>query len=943
MDEKLAKELDLRFFHDNGYQRRICPTCGEAFWTTDPERTLCGDSTCVEYSFLGDPLTTKPLGLGEMREAFLAFFESKGHTRVGRNPVVPRWRDDIFLNIASIANYQPQTTSGEVPPPANPLVVSQPCIRLNDLANIGRSGRHFSCFEMMGHHAFNSSEWGEHYWTEKCVEYGVEFLTKTLGLDGSRITFKESLWSGGGNAGPCVEVFAGGLEVATLVFMGLEAHEEGEFEVKGERYRRMDLRIIDTGWGLERLAWASTGAPTAYDTVFPEVIEHLKGLATVSIADDAHAKRIISEHARVQGVLNLDIGTSLVSLREEVVKRLKGHGVETDVGELERIMAPTESLYALADHLRCLSFMVGDGVVPSNVKSGYLMRLVLRRALRFKDLLGIDAGLDELLVWNMEGMLEEFPAFSDALDRAGEIARLETERYRTTTERGLRLVQRTLKKKKEITTEDLVNFYDANGIPPETVAEAAKGIGVEVTIPDDFDMVVAERHEKAKKERKKGLQLDLPATDLVYYREQDQQTFSAQVLWVGEGEKGVTLAVFDRTCFFAETGGQPGDQGVVRLSDGSNVKVVDTKKDGAHAVHHLRPLEGEEPVRLSVGDEVHGEVDWKLRMDHTRSHTATHIMNQAVRRVLGQHSWQAGTQKYRDCARVDMTHFRRPSQEEAAAVERLANQVVLEGRPVERTWWKREDAEKEYGLQLLQGGIPKGRDVRVVKIGPPLAPDAQETEEYFDVEYCGGTHCRTTNEVGPVKLWRTELVQDGVERFEYSAGLYAVERWQRTDRVLRAASATLSVPPADLPKTVDRFFEEWKQQRKQIERLKQETAQLAHGQLLDEAEQVGDVRVVASTLELEIKDLIQIANELTSEPGVVVVLTSGTDGAGKVVVARSANVEKVHAGEIVKQIAGLMGGKGGGKPTMAQGGGPEGAKAKPAAEAGLTLVKKQLA
>jgi alanyl-tRNA synthetase len=953
MDEKLAKELDLRFFHENDYQRRQCPTCKDWFWTTDPSRTLCGDSTCVEYSFLGDPLTKKPLSLGGMREAFLGFFEANDHQRVPRNPVVPRWRDDIFLNIASIANYQPHVTSGEVPPPANPLVVSQPCIRLNDLANIGRSGRHFSCFEMMGHHAFNSSEWGEKYWTEDCVRYGVEFLTGTLGMDGQRITFKESVWSGGGNAGPCVEVFAGGLEVATLVFMGLEEHEEGEFEIKGDRYSRMDLRIIDTGWGLERLAWASSGEPTAYDTVFPETIGHLKSLAGVSIADDDHAKRIVSEHARVQGVLNLDIGTRLDKLRQEVVKRLAGHGVKTDVDELEKIMGPVENLYALADHLRCLSFMVGDGVVPSNVKSGYLMRLVLRRALRFKNALGIKAGLDELLVWNMEQMLSEFPEFRGALDRAGEIARLETERYVGSMERGMRLVERRLQKKKGLGLEDLVEFYDAHGIRPEAVAEAAEEKGVKVEIPDDFDMVVAERHAKVKKKKAKAIvPADVPATRRIFYEQEGQwhKEFDAKVTWVGDApelEKGAPEKVqghavkdlrqvtLDASCFFHEAGGQLGDRGELVIEDGSRLPVVDVKKDGEHPVHWVADPKG----LVKPGVKVQGIVDWALRMDHTRSHTATHIMNQSVRRVLGPHSWQAGTQKYQDCARVDMTHYRRPTLEEIAEIERLANQVVLQGRDVKRSWWNREEAEVKYGLQLLQGGIPKGREVRVVEIGPS---QEDPEEPYFDVEYCGGTHCRSTNEVGPVKLWRTELVQDGVERFEYSAGLYAVDRWQETDEIVRESASALSVPPKELPKTVNRFFEEWKQQRKQIERLKQETAGLARGRLLEEAQMVGDVRVVASMMDLEIKDLIQVATELTANKKVAVVLASGSGGSGKIVVARSDDLDSVHAGKIVQEAAGVLGGKGGGRPNMAQGGGPEGAKAEAAVAKGVEVLKAQL-
>jgi alanyl-tRNA synthetase len=939
MDPKLAKELDLRFFHENGYARKICPSCKDPFWTTDAARTLCGDSTCVEYSFLGDPLAKRPLDVAEMREAFLSFFESHGHRRVPRYPVVARWRDDIFLNIASIANFQPHTTSGEVPPPANPLVVSQPCIRLNDLANIGRSGRHFSTFEMMGHHAFNSEAWGEKYWTEECVAYGVGFLTKTLGLDGERITFKESTWSGGGNAGPCVEVFAGGLEVATLVFMGLEEHESGEFEIKGDRYRRMGLRIIDTGWGLERLAWASTGTPTAYDTVFPETLAHLRSLASVTVADDEHSRRIVSEHARVQGILNIDIGTRLDGLRREVVKRLATHGISTDVDELERIMAPVESLYALADHLRCLSFMVGDGVVPSNVKAGYLMRLVIRRALRFMETLGIREGLDGLLVWNMERMLHEFPEFKGALGRAAEIARLETERYRTTTERGLRLVQRTLEKKHAITTDELVEMYDAQGLSPHVVAEAAAQMGVKVDIPDDFDMVVASRHGRAKKERPARLDLKVPATELIYYREQDQRAFTAQVLWVKPGPEGAVLAAFDRTCFFAETGGQPGDQGVVRLSDGAAFKVVDTKKDGEHAIHHLKAQDGAHAALLRVGAEIHGEVDWQLRMDHTRSHTATHIMNQSVRRVLGPHSWQAGTQKYADCARVDMTHYRRPTEEEVQAVERLANQVVIEARPVTRTWYKREDAEKKYGLTLLQGGIPKGRDVRVVEIGP--VPGGEDGS-FFDVEYCGGTHCRTTSEVGPVKLWRTELVQDGVERFEYSAGLYAVSRWQETDALLKETASAFDVAPAEAPRAAQRFFVEWKDQRKEIERLKQRLAELSKGDLVEGAERVGDVRLVRYVGEEEMKDLIQLASEVVQQGGVVAILASGAGGAGKIVVARSEDVD-VNAGDVVREAAQVMGGRGGGKPQLAQGGGPDGSKLEAAVARAVEMVRARLA
>jgi alanyl-tRNA synthetase len=937
MDPVLAKMLDLKFFHDNGYQRRICPTCKDPFWTTDPALELCGDSNCVEYDFLGNPLTTKPLSVAEMRNAFQSFFERKGHKRVPRNPVVARWRDDLYLNIASIANYQPHVTSGEVPPPANPLVVSQPCIRLNDLANIGRSGRHFSCFEMMGHHAFNSKAWGEKYWTEECVAYGVEFLTKVLGLDGKRITFKEATWNGGGNAGPCVEVFAGGLEVATLVFMCLEEVDPARvpagtttYTIKGETYRMMDLRIIDTGWGLERLAWASTGTPTAYDTVFPDAIAQVKALATKPIRDDEQARRIITEHARVQGILNLDVGQKLDALREQVVERLAKHGIQTSVQELNEVMAPVEAMYGLCDHLRCLSFMAGDGIVPSNVKAGYLMRLVTRRALRFMEVLGISTPLGELVAGNLERMLKEFPEFKAAIPRAREMFALETERYHESREKGLRLVQRMLQKQPTLSTEDLVELYDTHGMHPTAVAEAAGSIGKAVTVPDDFDLIVAARHSKAAKAKEKGLHLPVKPTDLVYYRDPAKRSFTAKVLWSGSVD-GKHAVVLDQTCFFAETGGQPGDRGVLKALDGHEVQVLATTKDGAHAIHLVS-----EP--LPVNAQVHGEVDWARRMDHTRSHTATHVMNQAVRRVLGSHSWQAGTQKYHDCARVDMTHYRRPTKEELHAIEALANQVVLDGRKVSRSWHKREEAEARWGLQLLQGGIPKGRDVRVVMIHGK-GHEGVEDKDYFDVEYCGGTHCDSTADIGPIKLYRTERIQDGVERFEYSAALHAVQKWQAADDLLLQAGSAMDVSPSEVPNAAKRFFSEWKEQRKQLETLNARLAELETKAAGDKAETVNGVRLVANVLPGAV--LQKTATELVAQPKTVALLGS-TDGAVRIVFARSPDVA-ADMGVLLRDVIGIVGGKGGGKPDFAQGGGQDASKVRECLDAAKHVLGKLLA
>ncbi len=943
LDPELAKMFDLQFFHEHGFFRKQCNKCGHDYWSLDQDAPDCGDSTCREYTFLGKPLSSKPLSVPEMREAFLSFWETKDHTRVERNPVIARWRDDLYLNIASIANYQPHVTSGDVRPPANPLVVSQPCIRLNDLANIGRSGRHFSCFEMMGHHAFNSPEWGEHYWTEECVAGGHEFLTKILGLDPMALTYVESVWAGGGNAGPCFEVFAGGLEVATLVFMCLAEDEEGPFEVKGTQYSMMDLRIIDTGWGLERLAWASQGSPSAYETVFPETLDDLRSRATTAIASDARAQKIIAMHAKVQGVLNLDVGMKLDALRQEVVERLAEHGIDTDIDELESTMGPVEDLYALADHLRCLSFMVGDGLVPGNVKAGYLMRLLFRRAFRFSNNLGIASPLSELLADNMRRMVPEFPAFKDAIPRAIEMADLEHERYVESQERGLRLVDRVLQKKKDLSTEDLLELYDTHGLGPNTVADAAAKKGIQVTIPDDFDILLAERHSSEKKTKAKHLvPADVVATQRLFYDEAGQwlQTFEGTVTWAGEVD-GKPCATLDQTCFFHETGGQPGDRGTLSLG-ARTVDVVETRKDGDHCVHVLS-------AALAVGDTVTGHLDWALRMDHTRSHTATHIMNQTVRRVLGPHSWQAGTQKYADCARVDMSHYRRPSREELAQIEVLANQVVMQGRPVMPEWTTRDVAESKWGYQLLQGGIPKGSSVRVVRIGPaPAGSTEPETpfgpvrkDEDYDVEYCGGTHCATTSQVGPIKLWRTERVQDGVERFEYSAGAHAVGRWQGDEDRLREAAEAMGVSPGDVPQAAKKFFDEWRERGKLLEEVQKQLAELKAAAAAGDAEEVNGVRIIVDG-GLDPGALQKTAANLVAEAKTIALLAAPAGGQVRLLFGRSPDVD-VDMGAVLREAAAVIGGKGGGRPDFAQGAGQDNGKVAECLDVALGVVKQRLA
>ncbi|MCK4398834.1 MAG: hypothetical protein KAV25_07560, partial [Methanophagales archaeon] len=379
-----SEEYDIEYFKENGFIRKKCKKCGSHFWTRDTDRNICGDAPCEIYSFIGRPIFEER-SVEEVREAFLSFFEhcTHKHTRMKRYPVVARWRDDIYLNIASIANFQPLVTSGKVAPPANPLVISQPCIRLEDLESIGKTGRHLTAFEMMGHHAFNKRGEKEIYWKNETVKYCDEFL-RQLSVDMNSVTYKEAPWVGGGNAGPCLEVITNGLELATLVFMDLKRSPrgDGEISLNGQRYNKMDTYIVDTGYGLERFVWASKGTPTVYDAIFPGIINELVDAAGIEHPMEKHSDTM-TKIASLSGTMSSG----------EIAKRLS---ISPEF--LNNILEPMESIYAVADHSKCLAFMLADGIVPSIAKEGYLARLVLRRAFRMLKALGIEMPLEDIIL-----------------------------------------------------------------------------------------------------------------------------------------------------------------------------------------------------------------------------------------------------------------------------------------------------------------------------------------------------------------------------------------------------------------------------------------------------------------------------------------------------------------------------------------------------------------
>ena len=901
----LEEAYRLEYFETEDFVRKQCSECGSFFWTRDPDRETCGEPPCDEYEFIDNPSLDREYTLEEMRERFLAFFEAHGHERVEPYPVAAnRWRDDVLLTQASIYDFQPLVTSGQTPPPANPLTISQPCIRMQDIDNVGKTGRHTMAFEMMAHHAFNAREdiedpeqyayQGEVYWKDECVEYCDEFF-ESMGANLDEIVYIEDPWVGGGNAGPAIEVIYKGAELATLVFMCMEQDPDGEYEMKdGNTYSFMDTYIVDTGYGLERWTWMSQGTATVYEAIYPDAIEFLKDNAGI---EHTEAEReLVHRAAKLSGRLDIDDVDDVEAARGEIADRL-----DVDVDRLRELVEPLESIYAIADHSRTLAYMFGDEIVPSNVGTGYLARMVLRRTKRLVDEVGVDAPLDELVDMQADRLGYE------NRDTIRDMVRTEVEKYRETLERGGRKVESLADEYagtgEPIPVEELIELYDSHGIQPDMVEEIAAEYGVAVEVPDDFYGQVAERHDTGAEELSQTARderfADLPETERLYYDDQYRTEFEAVVLDVFERDEGYDV-VLDQTMFYPEGGGQPADHGTLSTGE-TTVDVLDVQIEDGVIRHHTDDNPGK-------GEFVRGQIDVERRRRLMRHHTATHVVIDAARQVLGEHVRQAGAQKGTDSSRIDIRHYERLDRATVEEIERVANQTVMADRHVHQEWPDRHEAEESYGFDLYQGGIPAGQNIRLIHVGD-------------DVQACGGTHVARTGEIGAIKILSTERVQDGVERITFAAGEAAVEHVEAMERDLLAAAETFDVSPGEVPATAERFFAEWKERGKQIEQLKEQLAEArASGEAAGERVEVGDWEAVVKRLDVDMDELRATANAL-AEDGTIAVVGSGVDGAQFVVAAPEGS--PVDAGQVVSELASRVGGGGGGPADFAQGGGPD--------------------
>lgn len=896
-------EYRLPFFLENDYVRKRCPRCGEYFWTLNPDQTLCGESNsygCAEYTFIGRSPVNRAYTLAEMRESFLSFFEKRGHMRIKPYPIVARWRDDLYFTNASIIDFQPYVTEGMIPPPANPLVISQPCVRFPDLENVGPTfGRHLTIFEMGGHHAFNYPD-KEVYWKDETVRYHHDFVTNTLGVKPEYVVYKEGVWSGGGNAGPDVESIIGGLEVATLVFM--------KYKVVGKDFIELPIRTVDTGYGIERFTWLSQGSVSCFHAVYGGLLDKIMGLAGVGNVD----KNLLAGFAKFSGLISISKTVS----RNENWRRISSI-LNMDVNELQRIINPVVDVFTVTDHTKCLAFMLAEGVVPSNVEEGYLTRLLIRRTYRLLRNLAIEELMPDIIDMQVAYWSRDFPHLKDMRNEIMELLQIEIEKYKQTLQRGRDLVKRVIRDVKakgesEVPVDKLVELYDSHGLTPEVVSEVAASEGLTVNVPEGFYSFVAEKHISSQKaafkmaEEIEDLGIDstgLPETKPLYYEDAYIKEFTARVLRVSGNR-----VILDRTAFYPEGGGQPADCGLLEF-DGVRARVYNVRKTTGNVIVHL--VEGATPKE---GCEVKGMIDWDRRVSLMRHHTATHLVMGAARRILGEHVWQAGAQKDVEQSRLDITHPKRLTREEINRIEELANDAVMRNMPVEVFWMPREEAERTYGFRLYQGGVVPGREIRVVKTGD------------WEVEACGGTHCKSTGEVGLIKIVRTERIQDGVERIIFSAGLPALKRIQETETRIAKAAELLEVPVEKVDATLERVTSEWRDLRRERERLMEKVARTMAEKYISDAKEVYGLKIISqlvSSRDAEVDLLIKVSNEIVklNSSAIAVFVCVNKDARAIVRVGAEALNAGVNAAEVAKRIGQVLGGGGSGKPDFAQAGG----------------------
>ena len=878
----------------------------------------------------------KYLGVNEIREEFLKFFESKDHLRLPSFPLVPHNDNSLLLINSGMAPMKAYFTGQEIPP-SKRVTTCQKCIRTGDIDNVGKTARHGTFFEMLGDFSFGD------YFKNEIVPWSWEFVTKVLeipedklyvtiyenddetgkiwhdvvGLPWDRIVKlgkEDNFWEHGtGPCGPCTEIYYDRgpeygcdsptcgvgcdcdryMEFWNLVLTQFNAEEDGT-------YTELAMKNVDTGMGLERMATIMQGVDSIFD------VDTVK-----SIRDTVCAKA------------GVEYG--------------KEH--RTDV-----------SVRVITDHIRSVTMMTADGVLPSNEGRGYVLRRLLRRAARHGKLLGIEGEfLAELSKSVIACSGEAYPELVEKQDYIFKILSIEENSFYKTIDKGMEILKADMEEMKAagvkvMSGEKSFRLYDTYGFPVDLTKEILAEEGMEID-EDAFTAEMKAQKERARSARAKSNYMgaaetvynELPVemeTAFAGYDVSDVANAKILALVANEAiaetaQAGDAVAVFlDRTPFYAESGGQVGDQGVIKTETGV-VKVTNcVKVVGGKIAHMGEVTEG----LVQVGEMACASIDVELRMASSRNHSATHLLHKALRTVLGTHVEQAGSYVSAERLRFDFTHFAAMTADEIKEVERLVNDAIFSSYDVHAEEMSIDEARNRGAMALF--GEKYGEVVRVVDMGG------------YSIELCGGAHLKNTAQVGSFKILSENGVAAGVRRIEAVTGKEALKHYQAQEDEIKEICRLVKSTPDKLLSRLEQLLAEQKETAKELEKLKAKMAGGAADEMLNSKVEIGGVAVLAA----EVKDmdgnaLRTMGDQLKQKLGSgVVVLASGKDGKVNLMAMATDDVVKkgVHAGNIIKAAAAVCGGGGGGRPNMAQAGGKDPSKIADALEKAKAIVAEQL-
>ncbi len=880
----------------------------------------------------------KNYGVNELRRMYLDFFKSKDHLVMKSFSLVPHNDNSLLLINAGMAPLKPYFTGQEIPPKKR-VTTCQKCVRTGDIENVGKTARHLTFFEMLGNFSFGD------YFKHEAIAWSWEFLTDVLGLEKDRLypsiygeddeAFEiwtkevgvpeekitrfyrdpetgacDNFWEhGAGPCGPCSEIYydrgekygCGSpdckvgcdcdrfMEVWNNVFTQFEGDGKGG-------YTELSQKNIDTGMGLERLA--------------------------VVMQD-------------VDSVFDID---TMKAIRDKICE-MSGKTYQTDAMD-------DVSIRLITDHIRSSTFLVSDGVRPSNEGRGYVLRRLIRRAARHGRILGIDglflAKLSETVINESKDGYQELEEKKDYIFK---ILTEEEKSFHKTIDQGLSILSDMMAEmekngKKGLSGENTFKLYDTYGFPVDLTAEILDEKGF--TYDDaGFEACMQEQRTRARNARKVTNYMGADAsvfeqadasitTEFTGY---DRLTDTAQISLIAVEELSDTIAegengtiVVNKTPFYATMGGQQGDKGVIETADGRFI-VEDTVKLVGGKYGHIGYMEN---GMLRVGDTVTLSVDEKLRSQTCKNHSATHLLQKALREVLGTHVEQAGSYQDAERTRFDFSHFSAMTEEELAKVEQMVNDKIAEGIPVVTEVMTVDEAKKTGAMALF--GEKYGETVRVVSMGD------------FSKEFCGGTHVKNTSDISAFKIISESGVAAGTRRIEALTADNVLAYYAKMEEELNQAAKIVKATPANLTDRLEKLMAEVKALQSENESLKSKAAKDALGDVMDQIQEIGGVKLLATSVSgVDMNGLRELGDQMKEKLGEgVVVIASDCDGKVNLIAMATDGAIKqgAHAGNLIKAIAGKVGGGGGGRPNMAQAGGKNPAGIPDAvAEAAVALQK----